>query len=56
MRAGDRIPQTDGAVVTPTSDGVSIRAERHAVDPRMRECVFVRAGDRIPQPDGRERH
>ena len=48
------IPEPDGIVRTPTSEGAAIRAERDAKDiTRMPgECVFVCTRIGIPEPDG----
>ena len=52
-RARIGIPEPDGIVPTPTSEGAAIGAERDAFDiMRMpRECPLVCARYRIPEPD-----
>ena len=54
MRACLRIPQTDGAVPTPTCERAAIRTKRYTTDrTRMpRERADMRACLHIPQTDG----
>ena len=51
--AGDRIPQPNRVVITPTGKRTPIGTERHGPDrrPMPSEGRLVCAGDRIPQPN-----